>query len=177
MSDSVTEVVVPGGWQHRSLTWRRWSNFLGRLRPPGARALEFGCGLVGLAALAQGLAVTFSDYEPMAVRTALENARRNGFENVPGELIDWSSLPQARYPFLFGCDVLYNQQMHKPPVGFIESSLEEGGLCWIGGAGRFHAERFPCLVESPLAGGQSHHHWVGPRLGFADWARPASRSP
>src|SRR5437868_5031320 len=37
--------------------------------PPGTRVLELGCGsgLVGIAALACGLDVTFSDYVPLAV--------------------------------------------------------------------------------------------------------------
>src|SRR3954468_15735379 len=44
--------------------------------PSGKRALELGCGsgLVGIAALASGLAVTFSDYVPLAIELALENA-------------------------------------------------------------------------------------------------------
>src|SRR5512145_2718169 len=44
--------------------------------PPGTRVLELGCGsgLVGLAALASGCDVTFSDYVPKAVELALENA-------------------------------------------------------------------------------------------------------
>jgi predicted nicotinamide N-methyase len=112
--------------------------------PPGAKALEFGCGvgLVGLAALMQGLDLTFSDYEPMAVRTALENARRHGFPQAPGELFDWRSPPARRYRYVFGCDVLYNQQMHEPLIGFIDAVLENDGLCWIGDAGRFHAGKF-----------------------------------
>src|SRR5579871_3858789 len=44
-------------------------------------ALEVGCGLglAGVAALAAGLRVTFSDYDATALRFAADNARRNGF--------------------------------------------------------------------------------------------------
>ena len=122
---------------------------LARTWPNGARALEFGCGvgLVGLAALAAGLDVTFSDYEPMAVQTALENARRNGFHQARGRVIDWRSPPPEQYPFLLACDVLYNQQMHQPLIDFIDRALSPDGLCWIGDAGRFHAAKFLHLAN------------------------------
>jgi predicted nicotinamide N-methyase len=110
----------------------------------GQSALEFGCGLglVGVAGLMAGLDVTFSDYEPLAVRTALENARRNGFPAARGELLDWRSPPKSQYQVLLGCDVLYNLQMHEPLANFIDAVLASDGLCWIGDAGRFHAGNF-----------------------------------
>ena len=47
------------------------------------RALEIGCGLglPGIAALAAGLHVTFSDYDAAALRYAAGNARLNGFSD------------------------------------------------------------------------------------------------
>src|SRR5438067_4287442 len=50
--------------------------------PAGLLALEIGSGLglPGIAALAQGLEVIFSDYDPTALRFAANNARLNGFE-------------------------------------------------------------------------------------------------
>jgi predicted RNA methylase len=47
--------------------------------PPMTEILEIGCGsgLAGLAAMTRGYHVTFSDYVPMAVELALENAARN----------------------------------------------------------------------------------------------------
>lgn len=49
---------------------------------PGARFLEVGCGtgLVSLAAARAGARVTCADVNPVAVRTALHNARENRFE-------------------------------------------------------------------------------------------------
>lgn len=118
--------------------------------PNGEEALEFGCGigLVGLAALARGMNVTFSDYEPMAIKTALENAHRNGFAQARAELVDWRDPPAKQYRYLFGCDVLYNQHMHENLIGFIERTLTPDGVCWIGDAGRFHAEKFLALAKS-----------------------------
>src|SRR5262249_33857154 len=48
--------------------------------PVGLDALEIGCGLglPGIAALAQGLHVTFSDYDATALQFAADNARANG---------------------------------------------------------------------------------------------------
>ena len=50
-------------------------------------ALEIGCGLglPGLAALAVGLRVIFSDYDETAVRFAADNARLNGFKDFRTE--------------------------------------------------------------------------------------------
>src|SRR5437879_4526309 len=50
---------------------------------PGLEALEIGCGLglPGIAALARGLHVTFSDYDLTALRFAAGNARLNGFSD------------------------------------------------------------------------------------------------
>src|SRR5215472_2380055 len=51
---------------------------------PGLEALEIGCGLglPGIVALSRGLRVTFSDYDPCALRFAADNARLNGFDPV-----------------------------------------------------------------------------------------------
>ena len=112
--------------------------------PLGMEALEFGCGvgLAGLAGLAAGLQVTFSDYVETAVRTAVENAQRNGFDHACGAILDWRHPPQRQWPFVFACDVLYNQQMHEPLIDFLAAVLAPNGLCWIGDAGRFHAGKF-----------------------------------
>jgi predicted nicotinamide N-methyase len=59
--------------------------------------LELGCGsgLAGMAALAAGWDVTFSDYVPQAVELALENAARNGFPAARGQVLAWRSPPAA----------------------------------------------------------------------------------
>ena len=51
---------------------------------PGQSALEVGCGLglPGIAALAMGLNVTFSDYDATALHFAADNARAERFPYV-----------------------------------------------------------------------------------------------
>lgn len=58
--------------------------------PPGLHALEIGCGLglPGIAALAQGFHVTFSDYDATAVQAAADNARANGFQDFDTLVMD-----------------------------------------------------------------------------------------
>ena len=57
--------------------------------PPGLTALEVGCGLglPGVAALASGLRVAFSDYDATAVRFAADNARLNGFTDFAESVV------------------------------------------------------------------------------------------
>src|SRR5262245_3907432 len=69
------------------------------LREPwreGLTALEIGCGLglPGLAALARGLRVIFSDYDRTALRFAERNARLNGFSNFELLTMDWRRPPE-----------------------------------------------------------------------------------
>ena len=58
-----------------------------------ALALEVGCGLglPGIAALARGLRVIFSDYDATAIRFAANNARLNGFDNFAELAFDGAS--------------------------------------------------------------------------------------
>lgn len=110
-------------------------------------AMELGCGagLVGLAALARGLNVTFSDHEPYAIELALVNARRNGWGHARGEQLDWQA-PAAdssrRYHVLLASDVLYHRANHIPLLESIECLLAADGVCWIGDPGRFHSGEF-----------------------------------
>src|SRR6202158_3790574 len=68
--------------------------------PAGLEALEIGCGLglPGIAALAKGLRVTFSDYDGTALRFAADNARANGFADFQTLQLDWRYPPPPQYP-------------------------------------------------------------------------------
>ena len=110
--------------------------------------LEIGCGmgLVGLAALARGLQVTFSDYVPHAVQMALQNACRNGYPAARGLLLDWNrpsdALANRRYSVILASDILYNCENHLAILNTIEQALAPDGVCWIGDPGRYHSRVF-----------------------------------
>src|SRR5262245_2430579 len=99
---------------------------------PGTEALEIGCGLglPGIVALAVGLRVTFSDYDPCALRFAADNARLNGFEEFRTLSLDWRDPPpDLRTPVLLASHLIYELRNVEPIVGFIKQVVLPGGLC------------------------------------------------
>jgi predicted nicotinamide N-methyase len=114
----------------------------------GTRVVELGAGigLVGLAALAAGCHVTFTDYDPLAVELALANARRHGFTQVAGEVVDWRSPPRWSFPVIVGCELLYEDRNHEPLLAITCDWLEPNGIAWFGDSGRMRAERFCRLL-------------------------------
>ncbi len=108
--------------------------------------LGAGIGLVGLAGLIRGLRVTFSDYEPKAVDLALFNARRAGFTQASGLVLDWRHPPARQFPLLWGCELLYEDRNHEPLANLILKMLAPGGTAWFADGGRARAERFCSLL-------------------------------
>lgn len=100
---------------------------------PGTAAIEIGCGLglPGIAALAAGLSVTFSDYDATALRFASENAQINGFDNFQLQQLDWNNPPELQFPVLLLSDLLYEQRFVEPVVALIKRMLAPGGLCLL----------------------------------------------
>lgn len=115
----------------------------------GAEVLELGAGigLVGLAGLAKGLNVTFSDYEPKAVELALFNARRAGFEHARGLVLDWRNPPAGKFPYLWGCELLYEDRNHEPLLHLTRQMLADDGVAWFVDGGRAKAGRFCNLLQ------------------------------
>jgi predicted nicotinamide N-methyase len=99
---------------------------------PGLHALEIGCGLglPGIAALSRGLQVTFSDYDPTAVRFAACNARLNGFSNFSERAFDWRCPPDdLRADVVLASDLTYEARHIEPIVELLQSVLVSGGTC------------------------------------------------
>jgi predicted nicotinamide N-methyase len=102
--------------------------------PAGEEALELGCGLglPGIAALAAGLRMTFSDCDATALRFAADNARGNGFADFRLLQLDW------RYPppdlctrVILASDLVYELRNVEPLVAFVKQVLAPGGLCLL----------------------------------------------
>jgi len=100
--------------------------------PPGLIALEVGCGLglPGIAALARGLRVVFSDYDATAVEFAAKNARLNGFDTFETLPFDWRDPPaNLRADVVLASDLTYEARHVEPLVALVGRVLAPGGLC------------------------------------------------
>lgn len=127
---------------------------LRELWPPTPRplhVLEVGCGLglAGLACLARGLDVTFSDVDATALAFAARNARLNGFASgFRTCLLDFRVPPaNTQYPVVIGSDLLYEDRLVDPLVGLLRAVLAPGGLGLITDPDRLAARRFRWKLE------------------------------
>lgn len=102
--------------------------------PQGLTALEVGCGLglPGIAALACGMKVIFSDCDLTALKFAGDNAKRNGFHNYELRPIDWRFPPaDLKVPLILASDLCYERRHVDPLVGLIATVLAPDGLCLL----------------------------------------------
>jgi predicted nicotinamide N-methyase len=117
----------------------------------GTEALELGCGLglPGIVALSRGLKVTFSDHDPCALRFAAENARLNGFENVPTLQLDWRRPPADRqFPVIFGADLIYEASHAEWLASCVKQLLAPEGVAWLTDLERVPAKGLHAALES-----------------------------
>lgn len=105
---------------------------------PQTRMLELGSGLglVGIAAMAAGLDVTLSDYQPLALELAATSAIDSGFPAPRTLVIDWNKPPAETFPLLLGCEILYDPSLHSILAQTIRQMLAPDGVCWIADPGR-----------------------------------------
>jgi predicted nicotinamide N-methyase len=101
---------------------------------PGMHALEIGCGLglPGIAALSQGLHVTFADCDATALRFAADNARANHFEEFGLLQLDWRCPPDdLLFPIILASDLAYELRNLAPLAAMIKRTLAPGGVCML----------------------------------------------
>lgn len=113
--------------------------------PSRLQVLELGCGIgvVGIAGLIAGHAVTFSDHASAAVELAISNAALNGFSDATGMVFDWNQPPtEEKYDLIIASDILYETSSHKPLLNTIQTMLSKNGAAWIGECGRANADEF-----------------------------------
>jgi hypothetical protein len=114
---------------------------------PGTRALEIGCGLglAGLAGVAAGLDVTFTEYDPAPLRFVARSLAANGFgpDGARVQTLDWNQPPEDWYPLILGADVLYERANIEPIARLLDRMLGPGGQALFGGTYRIAAEAFP----------------------------------
>jgi predicted nicotinamide N-methyase len=113
--------------------------------PAGSRALEIGCGLglAGLAGLAKGMHMTFSDYSPAALALAEHNARLNGFTRFTTRLIDWQAPSLDHFALILGADVLYEVRCLDDVLRVLDAMLLPAGEALLSDPGRSVADDFP----------------------------------
>jgi predicted nicotinamide N-methyase len=114
-------------------------------------ALEIGCGLglPGLAALARGLHVTFSDYDATALRFAADNARINGFSRFDVLAMDWRRPPEGlSFPLLLAADLIYEAALVAPLAALIRRVLAPGGCCLLVNGDRVALQALPAALAA-----------------------------
>lgn len=119
--------------------------------PQPVRVLEIGCGLglAGVACLARGLEVTFSDVDETALTFAATNAKLNGFTTgFRTQPIDFRSPPtDVKYPVVIGSDLMYEERFVSPLVGLLAAVLAPGGVCLIADPDRMPARVFKWKLQ------------------------------
>lgn len=119
--------------------------------PANTRVIDLGCGcgMAGVAAAARGWDVTFSDYVPMAMDLAVENARRNGLDGKQ-LFLDWRKPEDHAFDVVLGSEILYDRSLHDPLLATLAKIVAPGGVVWLSDPGRTASEVF--LPKSCAAG-------------------------
>ncbi|MDG3007157.1 class I SAM-dependent methyltransferase [Paludisphaera mucosa] len=131
---------------------------------PRDEVLELGCGLGlgGLAAMALGFRVSFSDYDPAAFGFIRRSVAENGFpaERATTLLLDWREPPDARYPRIIAADVLYEKKLVPLVAGVLARMLAPGGEALLTTPYRASAEAFPQAAAAVGLVSESEPAWT-----------------
>jgi predicted nicotinamide N-methyase len=119
---------------------------------PPLEVLEIGCGLglAGLAALARGARVIFTDIDQAALEFVARSAAENGFARARFELrlLDWRDPPEERFPVILGADVIYEAPLVPVVANLLGALLAPGGVSLIASPYRASADLFPAALRS-----------------------------
>jgi predicted nicotinamide N-methyase len=115
-------------------------------------AIEIGCGLglAGLIALARGVKVQFTDYDPAPLQFVARSAIENGFDpsHFTTRLLDWRDLPDERFPLILGADVLYEARLVPLIANLLDRMMSADGVGLIATPYRLAAEGFAAELAS-----------------------------
>ena len=97
---------------------------------PGESALELGCGLGLVSAIAclKRARITATDYQPDALKFARLNCLQIAGADPRTLLLDWREPPRdAVYPLLLGADIAYETRFFDPLIACFDVLLAPGG--------------------------------------------------
>lgn len=101
--------------------------------PAHQSVLELGCGLgmAGIAALARGCHVVFSDYDATALRFAAANALHHQFDQFELLPLNWCQPPERTFDWIIAADLLYEVRSVVPVAECLAKMLAPYGVVWI----------------------------------------------
>lgn len=97
---------------------------------PGETALELGCGLGLVSAIAclKRARVTATDYQPDALKFARLNCLQIAGVDPETKILDWREPPRdQQYALLLGADLVYETRFFDPLIATFDALLAPGG--------------------------------------------------
>jgi len=119
----------------RGLSRWIWDN----LEFNGAEVLELGAGLglPGIVCGLKGARVTFSDFNPLALKLAAGNAARNGLAAYEVLLGDWRDFRiEKRFPWVIGSDIFYDPKLNAYLQNVLDKTTDSGSCLLAAHPGR-----------------------------------------
>jgi len=105
----------------------------------GKKILELGCGLglVGIAVVAIGGDVLFTDNDSYALRFTRVNFKRNFNRSASVQLLDWRNSGNSHsFDIILAADILYEKRSLQPVLDILENNLAPQGIAYIAGPDR-----------------------------------------